>query len=167
MERKMYFKRQNNTNLCLGCLLKCKGECCRGAPLPLSYLKRFHYLFKRPVYGAATMPNTNMCFPITNLVIDFNDFDPKNQICPFFDSETCNCAIYKHRPIICKEYGSYLEKDNMLTCQYHINKEATKHNLDFTDEQKEEFFNKFEMSYPGIINKMYFEGMNPLQELME
>lgn len=37
-------------------------------------------------------------------------------ICPLLDLDTNACLIYEARPIACRAYGFYAERDNVLGC---------------------------------------------------
>lgn len=38
-------------------------------------------------------------------------------VCPFLDRETGACPVYAHRPIACRTYGFYVQRDRGLYCQ--------------------------------------------------
>lgn len=40
----------------------------------------------------------------------------EHHICPFLDRETGTCLIYNHRPVACRTYGFYVERDRGLYC---------------------------------------------------
>lgn len=37
-------------------------------------------------------------------------------VCPFLDREAGSCRVYHHRPIACRTYGFYVERDRGLYC---------------------------------------------------
>lgn len=37
-------------------------------------------------------------------------------ICPFLDRDSQSCLVYEHRPIACRTYGFYVERDKGLYC---------------------------------------------------
>jgi Fe-S-cluster containining protein len=153
------FKKLDNSKLCKNCMSKCKAECCAGAAVPKDYLTKFASKFCREVYGYVTMPKTDIVFPITSP----NDFSIENpnfdkQICPFLRKTDNKCAIYEDRPLICSEFGSYLEEDNTLTCQYHIDNRADKHCRTFTQEEKEFSINTLMATDPTLVDRLYFDG---------
>ena len=39
-----------------------------------------------------------------------------HHICPFLDREAGSCLIYDHRPVACRTYGFYVERDRGLYC---------------------------------------------------
>jgi Fe-S-cluster containining protein len=40
-----------------------------------------------------------------------------SRICPFLDTEAGSCLIYDHRPVACRTYGFYVERDRGLYCR--------------------------------------------------
>jgi Fe-S-cluster containining protein len=38
-------------------------------------------------------------------------------VCPFLDGEAGACLVYEHRPIACRTYGFYVERDRGLYCR--------------------------------------------------
>ncbi len=37
--------------------------------------------------------------------------------CPFLDRDAGSCLIYEHRPVACRTYGFYVERDRGLYCR--------------------------------------------------
>ncbi len=37
-------------------------------------------------------------------------------VCPFLDRESESCLVYAHRPVACRTYGFYVERDKGLYC---------------------------------------------------
>lgn len=37
--------------------------------------------------------------------------------CPLLDAEAGACLVYEHRPVACRTYGFYVERDNGLYCE--------------------------------------------------
>jgi uncharacterized protein len=40
-----------------------------------------------------------------------------SRVCPFLDRDAGQCLIYEHRPIACRTYGFYVERDHGLYCR--------------------------------------------------
>ena len=38
-------------------------------------------------------------------------------VCPFLDRDEGSCLIYEHRPVACRTYGFYVERDRGLYCK--------------------------------------------------
>ena len=41
-----------------------------------------------------------------------------SRVCPFLDPDAGKCLIYEHRPIACRTYGFYIERDRGLYCKH-------------------------------------------------
>ena len=41
---------------------------------------------------------------------------PRPATCALLDTATGDCVIYQARPIVCRAYGFYAERDNVLAC---------------------------------------------------
>jgi Fe-S-cluster containining protein len=42
---------------------------------------------------------------------------PAPIVCPFLDPERGTCLVYESRPLACRTYGFYVERDRGLYCQ--------------------------------------------------
>lgn len=40
-----------------------------------------------------------------------------SRVCPFLDPDAGRCLIYEHRPVACRTYGFYIERDRGLYCK--------------------------------------------------
>ena len=74
------------------CAPDCEAECCGNVPLPKTTAKRFEHLKQRPVKEIIEISETE--------IIPFTD----GMVCVFLTPEN-KCAIYKHRPKVCQDYG--------------------------------------------------------------
>jgi len=79
----------------------CKAECCGIVPIPLDIFEKH----KEKIGNYKILPS-----PIVDVVIPVNNFTGK---CAFLD-ENCKCAIYEHRPGVCKLQGNIME----MPCPY-------------------------------------------------
>jgi Fe-S-cluster containining protein len=42
---------------------------------------------------------------------------PRPLTCPMLDQQTGACRVYRHRPVACRSYGFYVQRDLGLYCQ--------------------------------------------------
>jgi Fe-S-cluster containining protein len=47
----------------------------------------------------------------------FARIEKSTRVCPFLDPAAGNCLIYEHRPVACRTYGFYVERDRGLYCK--------------------------------------------------
>ncbi len=47
------------------------------------------------------------------------ELDPAQRpiVCPFLDRTEHSCLIYEYRPVACRTYGFYVERDKGLYCE--------------------------------------------------
>jgi Fe-S-cluster containining protein len=55
--------------------------------------------------------------PSVKLEIAARVREGEKRICPFLDRGAGSCLIYQHRPVACRTYGFYVERDRGLYCR--------------------------------------------------
>lgn len=114
---------------------KCKAACCLSAPIPINiYNKLKSSAVRKTIFPFPAPPNNRYCkdaiVTITtckalkfagkssmgNNMWSVNLFTDGNY-CAFLRSKGYKCNIYKHRPPICRNFGTI--KD--IPCRYQIN----------------------------------------------
>jgi len=43
--------------------------------------------------------------------------EPPGRVCPFLEAATGSCLVYDFRPVACRTYGFYMERDKGLYCK--------------------------------------------------
>jgi Fe-S-cluster containining protein len=83
-------------------------HCCRNlAELPRLTRAEWHFLEQ----GLARLPQDIQREIAARLQ------SPEPRVCPFLDRTAGSCLIYEHRPVACRTYGFYVERDRGLYCR--------------------------------------------------
>ena len=82
----------------------CHAECCGIVPIPNETIQRFSHLLRAGVKFKQVDANSTVCAD-------------ENATCGFL-TEDYQCAIYEHRPPVCRIFGEHGEKHPFLTCSY-------------------------------------------------
>jgi Fe-S-cluster containining protein len=122
------------------------GECCGCVPIPVRIYKTHKKHLQRPVIEEVQMDHLTV-YPLTE------DF-----ICAFLTPEK-RCAIYKHRPKVCRLFGTILR---LQCCYFDVHGKpreplAVKHIKDLIDADIETKLSAFGVKY-GIKFKSRFRS---------
>lgn len=93
------------------CKMGCDGCCHRLAQIPQLTAAEWA-LFQE---GFATL-STEKQQEIRQSVATLSTQSPRSIICPMLDKATGACLIYAYRPVACRTYGFYVERDKGLYC---------------------------------------------------
>ena len=93
------------------CKMGCDGCCHRLAQIPQLTSAEWA-LFQE---GFATL-STEKQQEIRQSVATLSTQSPRSIICPMLDKATGACLIYAYRPVACRTYGFYVERDKGLYC---------------------------------------------------
>lgn len=93
------------------CKMGCDGCCHRLAQIP--QLTSAEWLLFQE--GFATL-STEKQQEIRQSVATLSTQSPRSIICPMLDKAAGACLIYAYRPVACRTYGFYVERDKGLYC---------------------------------------------------
>jgi Fe-S-cluster containining protein len=93
------------------CKMGCDGCCHRLAQIPQLTAAEWA-LFQE---GFATL-STEKQQEIRQSVATLSTQSPRSIICPMLDKAAGACLIYAYRPVACRTYGFYVERDKGLYC---------------------------------------------------
>jgi Fe-S-cluster containining protein len=102
--------RQDNTDWLCG--LGCDGCCHRLSDIPLLTLAEWNLLKE----GLAALPLEQLQ-KIGQDMVAVAVQASRPIICPMLDHSAGACLVYEHRPIACRTYGFYVQRDKGLYCK--------------------------------------------------
>lgn len=94
------------------CRQGCSGCCHRLADIPR--LTRAEWLLLAE--GLAWLPET-IEQSIRQAVTDLANQSSRPIVCPMLDRANGSCRVYHQRPVACRTYGFYVQRDKRLYCQ--------------------------------------------------
>ena len=94
------------------CKMGCDGCCHRLAQIPQLTPEEWT-LFRE---GLATLSDEKQQ-EIRQNVATLSSQSPRSIVCPMLDKDAGACLIYAYRPVACRTYGFYVERDKGLYCQ--------------------------------------------------
>lgn len=101
-----------NENSDWPCCRGCDTCCHRLAEIPQLTADEWDWLKE----GITALPHDQfqeVCHGITTLAAS----DSRPLICPLLDLSTGACQVYPYRPVACRTYGFYVERDKGLYCR--------------------------------------------------
>jgi Fe-S-cluster containining protein len=93
------------------CKMGCDGCCHRLAQIPELTIAEWT-LFRE---GFATLSDEKQQ-EIRQNVATLSSQSPRSIVCPMLDKAAGACLIYAYRPVACRTYGFYVERDKGLYC---------------------------------------------------
>jgi Fe-S-cluster containining protein len=93
------------------CRMGCDGCCHRLAQIPELTLAEWT-LFRE---GFATLSDEKQQ-EIRQNIATLSSQSPRSIVCPMLDKAAGACLIYAYRPVACRTYGFYVERDKGLYC---------------------------------------------------
>jgi Fe-S-cluster containining protein len=94
------------------CGLGCDGCCHRLAEIPLLTAAEWDWLRK----GLAAL-SPELLQEIGLDIAALAEQSSRPIVCPLLDSSTGACRVYAHRPVACRTYGFYVQRDLGLYCK--------------------------------------------------
>lgn len=94
------------------CRRGCDGCCHRLAEVPQLTAAEWGLLLD----GLNLLPQT-LLQHIFKAISTLGEQQTRPIVCPFLDLSTGSCQVYFHRPIACRTYGFYVQRDKGLYCQ--------------------------------------------------
>ncbi len=94
------------------CGLGCDGCCKRLADIPLLTAAEWAWLEK----GLAALPPDQLR-EIGQDIAALTDQSSRPIVCPLLDRQSGACRVYTHRPVACRTYGFYVQRDQGLYCK--------------------------------------------------
>lgn len=94
------------------CGLGCDGCCHRLAEIPLLTEAEWEWLKQ----GLASLPPA-LLNEIGRDIAALAGQSARPLVCPMLDRASGACRIYEHRPVACRTYGFYVQRDKGLYCK--------------------------------------------------
>lgn len=94
------------------CRLGCDGCCRRLAEVPLLTAVEWDWLRE----GLAALP-LNQLSEIGQGIAALAGQTSRPIVCPMLDRSAGSCRVYAHRPVACRTYGFYVQRDQGLYCK--------------------------------------------------
>ncbi len=94
------------------CRLGCDGCCRRLAEVP----RITEAEWERLGDGLAALPQ-QLLREIGQNIATMDEQPPRHIVCPFLDQSAGACLVYAHRPVACRTYGFYVQRDKGLYCK--------------------------------------------------
>jgi Fe-S-cluster containining protein len=94
------------------CRSGCDGCCHRLAEIPQITAAEWALLSE----GIAELPQ-ELIQSISRDIAALADQQARPIVCPLLDNSTGNCRVYLYRPIACRTYGFYVQRDKGLYCK--------------------------------------------------
>ena len=99
-------------NLDWPCRVGCDNCCRRLAEIPQLTMVEWDLLRE----GLLLLPLEQL-HEITKDVAELSSQLSRPIICPMLDQSTGSCRVYAHRPVACRTYGFYVQRDKGLYCK--------------------------------------------------
>lgn len=94
------------------CGLGCDGCCHRLAEVPLLTKAEWDWLWE----GLAALPQEQFR-EIGQDIAALAEQPSRPIVCPLLDRSAGACRVYAHRPVACRTYGFYVQRDKGLYCK--------------------------------------------------
>ncbi|QSA98820.1 YkgJ family cysteine cluster protein [Methylococcus sp. EFPC2] len=94
------------------CRLGCDGCCRRLAEVPRLTLAEWELLRE----GLAALPPAQLR-EIDQEIAALAEQSSRPIVCPLLDRSAGACRVYAHRPVACRTYGFYVQRDQGLYCK--------------------------------------------------
>lgn len=94
------------------CRMGCDGCCRRLAEIPRLTSEEWDLLRE----GLAALPPERLR-EIGQEIAALADQSSRPIVCPLLDQEAGACRVYTHRPVACRTYGFYVQRDQGLYCK--------------------------------------------------
>jgi len=94
------------------CGLGCDGCCQRLAEIPLLTAVEWDWLNE----GLALLPPEQLQ-EIGQDIAALTEQSSRPIVCPLLDQSAGACRVYAHRPVACRTYGFYVQRDKGLYCK--------------------------------------------------
>lgn len=102
----------HDDNLDWLCRLGCDGCCQRLAEVPRLTVAEWDWLRN----GLAALPSERLQ-KIGQDIAALAEQPPRPIVCPLLDQSAGACLVYAHRPVACRTYGFYVQRDKRLYCK--------------------------------------------------
>jgi Fe-S-cluster containining protein len=99
-------------NLDWPCRMGCDGCCRRLAEIPRLTIAEWDLLRE----GLDLLPPEQLQ-GIVRDVAELSDRSSRPIICPMLDQSAGSCMVYAYRPVACRTYGFYVQRDKGLYCK--------------------------------------------------
>ena len=110
IDRRVHSIRENNADWLCG--KGCDNCCKRLADVPQLTTAEWDLLRE----GLAGLPAERLQ-EIRREIVTLTDSTARPVICPLLDRTTGACPVYLHRPVACRTYGFYMQRDLGLFCR--------------------------------------------------
>jgi len=94
------------------CGLGCDGCCHRLAEIPSLTAVEWDWLRE----GLSSLP-PKLLSDIGRDIVALSEQISRPIVCPLLDRSTGACRVYAHRPVACRTYGFYVQRDKGLYCK--------------------------------------------------
>lgn len=94
------------------CGLGCDGCCRRLAEIPLLSAAEWDWLRE----GLALLP-PELLLEISQDIAALVNQSSRPIVCPLLDQSAGACRVYAHRPVACRTYGFYVQREQGLYCK--------------------------------------------------
>ena len=94
------------------CRRGCDGCCRRLAEIPRLTAEEWNWLRS----GLAALPQ-ELLREIGQQIAALSGTSSRPIVCPLLDQEAGACRVYAHRPVACRTYGFYVQRDLGLYCK--------------------------------------------------
>lgn len=110
IEARVQLIRDNHSDWLCG--LGCDGCCRRLAEIPLLTKAEWDLLWE----GLTALPQEQLR-EISQDIVALAEQSSRPIVCPLLDQSAGACRVYAHRPVACRTYGFYVQRDKGLYCK--------------------------------------------------